>query len=541
MNIDNILLIIFCWIRLIDGGGGSGLDHVLNNAASANKYLVETMAGGIAAFDFNNDGRLDLFFTNGAELPGMRKTRPSFFNRLYRNDGGGHFTDMTEQAGVTGSGYDFGAAAGDFDNDGFPDLFVAGFDECHLYRNIGGKRFEDVTSQLGIRNTRWSIAAGWFDYDRDGLLDLFVVNYVKWSPALNPRCTDPSGKYIVYCNPEKFAGTANSLYRNLGGGRFEDVSVPSGIAKSIGKGMSLAIADYDRDGYPDVFVTNDILPNFLFHNLKNGRFEEVAFEAGVALPDNGSAISGMGADFRDYDNDGRPDIVFTALQGQTFPLFKNLGSGQFQEVTGRSGLARLTSVLSGWGVALGDFDNDGWKDLLTANSHVTDNIELFSGDRYKLPNRLFQNRHGTFADNSNEAGPAFQIPRAHRGLVVADFDNDGALDAVVSVLGEKPEFWRNAARASGHWLELKLIDSVGNRDAIGAVVHLANQWNEMTSAAGYASSSLAPVHFGLGETTIVPRIEITWPDGTVQTLSNVKADQRITVKREKPQPAAPTR
>lgn len=499
------------------------------------------MAGGIAAFDFNNDGRLDLFFTNGAELPGMRKTGPSFFDRLYRNDGSGHFTDVSEDAGVTGSGYNFGAAAADFDNDGFPDLFVAGFEQSHLYRNVGGKHFEDVTLKSGIQNTRWSIAAGWFDYDGDGLLDLFVVNYVKWSPALNPRCTDPSGKYTVYCNPAKFAATANTLYRNRGGGRFEDVSVSSGIAKSAGKGMSLAIADYDRDGYPDVFVTNDILPNFLFHNLKNGRFDEVAFDAGVALPDNGSAISGMGADFRDYDNDGRPDIVFTALEGQTFPLFRNVGSGQFQEVTQRTGLARISSGLSGWGVALRDFDNDGWKDLFSANSHVTDNIELFSGDRYKLPNSLFENRRGTFVDSSNEAGSAFRIPRAHRGLVAADFDNDGSLDAVVSVLGEKPEFWRNEARRSSHWLELKLIDSVGNRDAIGAVVHIANQWNEMTSTAGYASSCLAPVHFGLGETAVARRIEITWPDGALQILNNVKADQRITVKREKPRPAAPTR
>ncbi|MGH9665853.1 MAG: FG-GAP repeat domain-containing protein, partial [Bryobacteraceae bacterium] len=294
-------------IRFEDASAGSGLNFVLRNSPTARRYLVETMAGGIAAFDYNNDGRIDLFFANGAALPPLQKTGPQYANRLYRNDGGGHFTDVTAEADLAGAGYAIGAAAADFDNDGFVDLFVAGVGGGRLYKNDGGRRFRDVTAQSGIRGGAWAVAAGWFDYDRDGLPDLFVVNYLQWSPAINPVCHDPSGRYVVYCHPKEFAGTANTLYHNLGGGRFEDVSAASGIAKSIGKGMSLAIADYDGDGYPDVFVTNDTLPNFLFHNLRKGRFEEVGFDAGVALRDDGKAVSSMGADFRDFNNDGRPD------------------------------------------------------------------------------------------------------------------------------------------------------------------------------------------------------------------------------------------
>lgn len=488
------------------------------------------MAGGIAAFDYNNDGRIDLFFANGAALPSLRKTGAKYANRLYRNDGGGHFTDVTAQVGLEGSGYSIGAAAGDFDNDGFVDLLVAGVDECHLYKNEGGKRFRDVTAQAGIHGGAWAVAGGWFDYDRDGLLDLFVVNYLKWSAATNPVCHDPSGRYVVYCHPKEFGGTANTLYHNLGGGKFEDVSAASGIAKSFGKGMSVAIADYDGDGYPDVFVTNDTQPNFLFHNLRNGRFEEAGFDAGVALRDDGKAVSSMGAEFRDFNNDGRPDVLFTALAGETFPLFRNLGKGEFQDATYASRLGRLTNRLSGWGVALADLNNDGWKDIFAANSHVTDNIELFSGDRYKQPNAVFVNQgDGSFADASAESGAAFRTARAHRGAVAADFDGGGRLDAVVSVLGERPEFWRNVSPHSGHWLELKLVGSSSNRDGIGARIHLLDQWNEMTSAGGYASSTLAPVHFGLGERTVVPRIEIEWPSGTRQELQNVQADRCVTV------------
>jgi hypothetical protein len=424
-----------------------------------------------------------------------------------------------------------GAAAADFDNDGLVDLLVAGVNECHLYRNRGGGRFEDVTRAAGIHGGSWAVAAAWLDYDRDGLLDLFVVNYVQWSAQSNPVCHDPSGRFTVYCHPHEFTGTANTLYHNLGNGRFEDVSVSSGIAAAIGKGMSVAIADYDGDGYPDIYVTNDTMPNFLFHNERNGRFREVAFDAGAALTDNGRPVSAMGVDFRDYDNDGRPDIVFTALTRETFPLFRNLGGGQFQDVTGASRLAFLTSKHAGWGIRMADFDNDGWKDLFTANSHVTDNIELFSSDRYALPNAVFRNHgDGTFTDVSSASGPEFNKARAHRGVAVADLDGDGKPDVVVTVLGGKPELWRNVSPGPAHWLELKLIGTRGNRDAIEAVVRIGRQTDQQTSSAGYASSSLAPVHFGLGAQAMVPRVEIQWPDGARPELRDVKVDQLLTVR-----------
>jgi hypothetical protein len=510
----------------------SGISFVLANSPTSRKYLPETMAGGIAAFDYNNDGRSDLFFANGAAMPSLVKTDSHFSNRLYRNDGKGRFTDVTAETGLSGSGFAIGAAAADFDNDGFPDLFVSGVHESHLYHNLGGKRFADVTAKSGIEDHDWAVAAAWFDYDRDGLLDLFIVNYVGWSAETNPLCKAPSQKEAVYCHPSRFPATANMLFHNLGGGRFEDASIKSGIAKAPGKGMSVAVSDYDGDGYPDLFVTNDALPNFLFHNLRDGRFAEAALDAGVALTDNGNAVSGMGADFRDIDNDGLPDILFTALTGQTFPLFRNLGKGVFEDDSHRSGMSSLTAKLSGWGVAIADFNNDGWKDIFTANGHVTDNIESFSGDRYKEPNAVFVNRRdGAFMSGSAAMGVTFLRPRAHRGAVIADFDEDGRLDAAVTVLSERAELWRNVT-ADGNWLAFRLIGTQSNRDGIGAIVKVGNQFNEMTSSVGYASSALTPVHFGLSKETFASDVEIRWPSGKIQHLRNVKANQVVTVKEE---------
>lgn len=501
------------------------LPFVLENSAAPEKYLIETMAGGVASFDFNNDGRPDLFFTNGAAVPSLKKTEPKYWNRLLRNDGAGKFTDVTSEAGLQGSGYSIGVAAADYDNDGNTDLFVAGVNENHLYRNLGNGKFEDVTMKAGIAGGLWSVAAGWFDFDNDGWLDLFVVNYVQWSPELNPVCKDPGQKLRVYCHPRMFTGLPNTLYRNRGDGTFEDVSKKSGIATHIGKGMSLAFADYDGDGFQDVFVTNDTLPNFLFHNRGNGTFEEVAYAAGIALTDDGKPVSAMGVDFRDYDNDGLPDIAFTALTGETFPVFRNMGKGQFRDATTSSHIGRLSARLAGWSLAIADFNNDGYKDIFTANSHVTDNIEAFSGDRYRLPNTLFVNAgNGKF-----QSGPELDGAHVHRGSVVADFNNDGKLDVVVTAIGGPAELWLNNMGNQNHWIDIKLAGKQSNRDGIGAVVRIGNQINQQTSAFGYASSSQGPVHFGLGKTALALPIQIRWPSGKVQVLESVAIDRVVTV------------
>jgi len=349
----------------------SGVDFVLENSPTPQKRLIETMPGGVAIFDFNGDGRPDIFFTNGAAVPSLEKDSPKYSNRLYRNDGGMKFTDVTADAQVAGAGYSTGAAAADYDNDGNVDLFVTGVNRNFLYRNLGNGKFEDVTEKAGIRNTDWAVAAGWFDYDNDGKLDLFIVHYARW-PTEDRYCGDAARGIRIYCHPKYFQALPSTLYHNRGDGTFEEVSQASGIGKYPGRGMSVAFADYDGDGFLDAFVTNDNMPNFLFHNRGNGTFEEVALLAGVALPDQGHAVASMGTDFRDYNNDGQPDIAVTALAGETFPLYRNLGKGGFLDAGYASKLAPLTIHHSGWGVGLFDFNNDGWKDLFTANSHVND-------------------------------------------------------------------------------------------------------------------------------------------------------------------------
>ena len=508
----------------------SGVHFVLENSPTPQKRLIETMPGGIAIFDYNGDGLPDLFFTNGAAVPSLQKDAPKYFNRLYRNDGGMRFTDVTQQAHLAGAGYSMGAAAADYDNDGNVDLFVAGVNRNILYRNLGNGQFEDVTEKAGIKSDGWAVAAGWFDYDNDGKLDLLVVHYARW-PAEDRYCGDASRNIRIYCHPKYFDGLPSTLYRNRGDGTFQDVSEESGIAKYAGRGMSVAFADYDGDGFMDAFVTNDNMPNFLFHNRGNGTFEEVGLPAGVALPDLGRAVASMGADFRDYNNDGLPDIAVTALAGETFPLFRNLGKGAFTDAGYSSKLGLLTIHHSGWGTGLFDFNNDGWKDLFTANSHVNDLVEQFEAARYKEPNGVFLNLgDGTFRDVSAEAGQS--APRAHRGSAYADLNGDGRIDVVVSCLGEPAEVWENLGPA-GNWIILKLVGVRSNRDGIGARIRIGDQYNHMTSAVSYASSSHAGVHFGLGKLAQIPKIEIRWPSGAVQVLENVKPNQVLTVRESK--------
>jgi len=515
-------------IRFEDVAPASGIGFVLENCPTPRKHLIETMPGGVAVFDYDGDGRPDVFFTNGAELPSLAKTGKKYWNRLYRNEGGFKFRDVTEEAGVAGEGYSMGAAASDYDNDGHPDLFVAGVNRNILYHNLGNGKFEDVTAKAGIRSGEWAVAAGWFDYDNDGRLDLWVVHYAKWSPDFDRFCGDQERGIRVYCHPKYFEGIASTLYHNRGDGTFEDVSEKAGIASFAGRGMSVAFADYDQDGYPDVFVTNDNMPNFLFHNRGNGTFEETALSAAVALRQDGKSVASMGTDFRDYDNDGRPDIVVTALAHETFPLFRNAGGGRFDDATYSSHMAALSTQHSGWGTGLFDFNNDGWKDLFTSNAHVNDRVELFEAATYRETDLAFVNLgDGTFA-SVPDAG--LNEVKAHRGSSYADFDGDGRVDAVVSSLGESIELWRNISSGQNHWIDIRLMGSHSNRDGIGAHVHIGNQFNDMTSAVSYASSSLVPVHFGLGETAMVNRIEITWPSGRHQVITNVRADQVLTVR-----------
>ncbi len=518
-------------IRFRNVAAAGGLNFVLENHPTPQRHMIETMTGGVAAFDYDGDGLPDIFFANGASIPSLKKDSPKFYNRLFRNEGGMKFKDVTEEAGVAGDGYSMGVAAGDYDNDGHVDLFVAGVYHNILYHNLGNGKFEDVTAKAGIKSDKWSVAAGWFDYDNDGFLDLLVVNYAKWTPASDRFCGDAARGIRVYCHPMYYEGLTNTLYHNRGDGTFEDVSEKSGISKFQGRGMGVAFADYDRDGFLDAYVTNDNQANFLFHNLGNGKFEEAGLDTGSALLDGGKPISSMGADFIDYDNDGLPDIFVTALEGETWPLFHNQGKGWFQDLTYPSGLGPISVQRSGWGLGVFDFNNDGWKDLFTANSHADDNVALFKATQYQQPNSIIANRgDGTFQDVSTEAGEDFQKPAAHRGCAFADFNNDGKIDAVVSTLREPAELWENVSPGSEHWITLKLIGTRSNRDGIGALVRIGHQVNHMTTSVGYASSSYSGVHFGLGKMERIPEIEIKWPSGIVQTLKDVKADQILQVR-----------
>jgi hypothetical protein len=525
-------------VRLEEGAREAGLVFVLENSPTPRKHLVETMPGGVAVFDYDGDGRLDVFFANGAALPGLEKDGPKHWNRLFRNEGGRRFSDVTQAAGLAGGGYAMAAAVGDYDNDGDPDLFVGGVHRQALWRNTGG-RFEDVTEAAGVGGDRWVVGGVWLDYDLDGRLDLLEVNYTAWTAEFDRYCGDQGRGLRVFCHPKWFAPVALSLFRNRGDGRFEDVSEATGIAAHKARGMAAAAADYDLDGRPDVYVTSDKLPGLLFRGGKDGRFEETGLLAGVSLPEHGQEISAMGVDFRDYDNDGRPDVHVTALAGESFPLYRNAGQGAFEDVTARARLGPLVAGRSGWSNGLVDLDNDGWKDLFTAGGHVNDLIEKFEAHAYRETNAVFRNRgDGTFEDASTEAGLAAGEPRAHRGAAFGDLDQDGRIDVVVTALGAPAELWWNRSPLSGHWLDVRLVGTASTRDAMGAVVTVTasgdarwrRQVNQRTTAVGYASSSDGPVHFGTGAARTLDTIEVRWPSGRVQTLRDVPADQVLTVR-----------
>lgn len=513
------------------------IPFTLDSCETSRKHAPETMAGGVAVFDYNNDGDLDIFFTNGANLETLKKDSPKYSNKLFRNNGDGTFTDVTEKAGLTGTGYDVGVAIGDYDNDGFEDIFVGGVYRNTLYHNNGDGTFTDVSEKAGLAQPdkeygpMWSVGAAWVDVDNDGLLDLFVVNYMSWNINKEPDCR-VNGQ-PEYCHPKFYKALPNQLFLNDGHGHFTDISASSGIRAHPGKGMGVGVADYDGDGLPDLFIANDKMFNTLFHNKGKSKFEEVAFETGVALPEHGNLISGMGVDFRDVDNDGQPDIVLVALDGETFPLYRNNGKGGFDEITSKTGLALQSSPMSGYGVHIADFDNDGWKEIFASRGDVQSPA---MADRRKIdqPNTVFRKVNEKWIALTEEAGFADQPPRRHRGSAFGDLNHTGKLDLIVTALGAPAEIWWNDGAEGNHWLELSLQGTKSNRDGIGAKIKVvANgrvQYNHVTTATGYASSSAGPLHFGLGNMRRAAEVEILWPSGTRQLLKDVAGDQVLRVK-----------
>ncbi len=512
------------------------LPFKLETDEGQSRNAPETMGGGIGVFDYNGDGKPDIFFANGADLETMKKTSAKFSDRLFRNNGDGTFTDVTVQAGLAGVGFDIGVAVGDYDNDGHPDLFVTGVRGNTLYHNNGDGTFTDVTKKAGLDQFNdpefgplWAVAAAWVDINNDGKLDLFVANYLQWKFDKKPMCVVDSGP--EYCHPRFYKGLPNQLFLNQGNGTFKDVSKEWGLRDHVGKGMGVGIADYDLDGKPDVFVTNDGEYDFLFHNLGN-KFDEVSFQTNTALPEEGVFISGMGLDFRDFNNDEYPDIVYVALNRQTFPVLQNTGKGEFREVTSPTGMGRISMGMAGFGPALYDFDNDGWKDLFVSRGHVS--ATRPPGAQVKQPNTVFRNVKGnTWVPLTEEAGFTDATAARHRGCALGDFDGDGKVDVVVTSMDLPAELWMNRSPNAGHWLDIALQGVKSNRDGIGARIKVVSpsvtQYNHQTSSVCYASSSLGPVHFGLGADTKASSVEITWPSGITQKLENVAADQTLKV------------
>ncbi len=493
------------------------------------------MCGGVAAIDYNNDGLMDLFFTNGAALPELRKSSPAFYNCLLRNNGNGTFTDVTREAGLLGAdlGFCFGVAVADYNNDGHQDIFICNAGRNALYRNNGDGTFTDVTAGSGLAHkpqNLLSVGAAWFDYNNDGLLDLIVTNYTVWTPQTDRRCPIDAERE-QYCSPTLYKSVSSRLYRNLGNGRFEDVTEASGIGKSLGKGMGISIADFNGDGWMDIFVANDTEPNFLFVNQGNGTFKESALMLGAAYNMQGDTVSGMGSDAKDFNNDGWVDIVYNDLAGQVYGLLRNDAGKSFTDLTWTSRLGTLSRNLSGWSIGFVDYNNDGWKDIYSANGDV-DNLTAAS----KQHDTMFQNLDGgSLQDVTDQMGSDFAIPGYQRGAAFVDLNNDGFMDLVVTSLGEKPRILMNNARVRNHWILFDLEGTRSNRDGIGAVIEVETGsgrklYNHATTSIGFMSSSDRRVHFGLGTEAEISHVEIRWPSGIVQRIERPAIDQILKVK-----------
>ncbi len=530
-------------VTFVDATGASGLRFRHQNSSTPNKYLMETMSGGVAVFDFDSDGWLDVFFVNGARLKNPHpdgeppdKSSPEFWNRLFRNNRDATFTDVTEKAGLQGTGYGMGAATGDCDNDGLVDLLVTHYGGAVLYRNNGNGSFTDVTRKAGVIVEGWATSAGFLDYDRDGNLDLFVCRYVKWDFRSGARfcgTTQPGGR--AYCHPDEFQPISNYLFRNRGNGTFTDVSEASGIGAHEGKALGVGFADYNRDGFTDIYVANDSFQQFLFQNNGNGTFSEVGALAGIGYTEDGQTFAGMGTDFADLNGDGFPDIITTALPYQYFAYFQNNRDGTFSYSSFPSNLAEITRLFSGWGMRVFDYDNDGGKDVFFANSHVMDNIELTQPQvSYLQKPLLLKYSAGKFSEISSRSGAVFDQAWSSRGAAIGDLDNDGNMDVVVSTCGGPAYFLRNDGGHRQHWMGLELVGKKNNRAGLGAEVVLTTASGKThhgvsTTAGSYLSASDRRVHFGLGQESAIKEIRIIWPGGSVQTIDAPKADQYLTV------------
>jgi hypothetical protein len=516
---------------------GLHFQHVASHTSK--KYLIETMGSGVALFDYDNDGRLDVFAVNGAPLSDPnpkgatpQKTGPEHWNRLFHQKPDGTFEDVTEKSGLQGVGYGMGVAVGDYDNDSYEDLYVTAYGGNKLYHNNGDGTFTDVTAQAGVGGSGWSTGAAWVDLDNDGLLDLVVLRYLQWDFD-DIWCGERKEGFRSYCTPDAFPPISPLVYHNDGNGHFTEISQKMGLAKP-GKGLGIALGDYDQDGHIDLFVANDSMPEFLYHNKGNGTFEEVALPSGVAVDGEGRTYAGMGVDFADYNNDGLPDLIVTDLANQMYALYRNNDDGTFTYDSYPAGIGRMTMTHSGWGVQLFDYDNDGWKDLLVAQGHDLDTIQLtFPNLRYREPMLLARNTGNSFVDVSPEAGDVFQQLWVSRGLAIGDIDNDGRVDAVVTTNDGTLHVLHNETTTPNHWITLRLVGHKSNRDAIGAVVKVLTahgaQFATLTTAGSYLSSSDKRVHFGLGADTAATTIEIRWPSGIPQILQNVHGDQILQV------------